>query len=76
MPTPDMPSWLANEISEAIDELPEAEAAWARGIVARGEHTVERWPCRGIQAWAVDVGPLELLTCAPDHTPNPGRTVA
>lgn len=61
-----MPNWLALELAEAIAELPDAEAIQARQIIARGEHVLERWPCAGIEAWSVDVGPLELLTYPPE----------
>ncbi|MFI1951983.1 hypothetical protein ACH437_09025 [Streptomyces xinghaiensis] len=62
----EMPTWLAQELAQAIAGLPAQDALLAHEVLARGEHTVERWPCGGVEAWAVDVGALELLTCPPE----------
>lgn len=60
-----LPDWLKAEALATIEELPEDERAAATAILESGEYTLELFPAGGRPAVALDLGPIELLTCHP-----------
>lgn len=64
---PDVPAWAVPKLVAALEQLPEAENAQARAIIASGNHLVRRDTFGGVPALVIDYGVEELWLDTPDN---------